>query len=129
MFALVGCSPPTSAYDDPWFNPNGGMWVPDPSVVAWMKVALDDDLRPAFEGRPNSGVPPTRYWFQYIGIGSGAGKTIGIIGRPFPVGPDANVTYFNAAFPEECVVFATYLPKERKIKNHSVGGFSCPPRI
>jgi hypothetical protein len=129
ILALVGCSPPTSAYDDPWFNPPGGTWVPDARVVARMKVALDDDLRPAFEGSVNSGVPPARYWFQYVGTGSGADQAIGIVGYPFPVPLAAKDTFLGAIVPEACHVFATYLPKQRRIKDSGVGGFYCPPRI
>src|SRR5229473_5495262 len=110
ILALVGCSPPTSAYDDPWFSPPGGTWVPDAVVVARMKIALDDELRPILEKHADSVMPPARYWFQYIGSGSGVDKTIGIVGRPFPVPSGADAGFLGAVIPEQCHVFASYLP-------------------
>jgi hypothetical protein len=94
-----------------------------------MKVALDDELRPRLEKHPDSDMPPARYWFQYIGSGSGIDKTIGIVGRPFPVPSGAGAVFLGAVIPEQCHVFANYLPKERKFKDVAVGGFHCPPRI
>jgi hypothetical protein len=129
LFILAACSPAKSSYDDPWFNPAGGEWVPDASVVARMKLALDHDFRSVFEARKNSRISPKRYWFQYVGTSSGADPAILIIGRPFPVPAHADSTFFNAMIPEECQIVATYLPKERKFKDSSLGGFNCPPRI
>jgi hypothetical protein len=103
--------------------------VPDAGVVARMKVDLDDELRPILEKRADSGIPPRRYWFQYIGVGSGVDKTIGIVGRPFPVPSGADVSFLGPVIPEQCHVFATYLPKGRRFKDFAVGGFYCPPRI
>jgi hypothetical protein len=129
IFALIACSQHTSAYDDPWFNPPGGTWVPDAGVVSDMKAALDDSLRPVLANRDDATMPPMRYWFQYLGNGSGVDKTIGIIGYPFPVPPGADASYLGAIIPEQCHVFGIYLPKERRFKELSVGGFHCPPRI
>jgi hypothetical protein len=125
----MGWSQPTSAYDDPWFNPPGGTWVPDTSVIARMKVALDDELHPLLERRVDTGMTPVRYWFQYSANGSGTDKLIGIVGYPFPVPSSAATTFFGAVIPERCHVFASYLPSERRIKEVAVGGFHCPPRI
>ena len=101
--------------------------MPDAGVVARMKVDLDDKLRPFL--RADSGISPKRYWFQYIGGGSGVDKTIGIVGRPFPVPSGADAGFLGAVIPEQCHVFATYLPNERRFKDFAVGGFYCPPRI
>lgn len=103
--------------------------MPDTGVVARMKVALDDELRPIFEKRVDTGIPPARYWFQYIASGSGGDKVIGVVGYPFPVPSGADATFFGAVIPERCHVFASYLPNERRVKNVAVGGFHCPPRI
>ena len=127
--ALLACTPPTSQYDDPWFNPPGGTWVPDRGVVSQMKVALNDELRPILEKRADSGMPSKRYWFQYIGNGSGVDRTIGIVGRPFPVPSGAEAVFLGAVVPEQCHVFASYQPNERRFKEVAVGGFHCPPRI
>jgi hypothetical protein len=53
--------------------------VPDAGLVARMKVALDDKLHPILEKHADSVMPAVRYWFQYIGSGSGVDKTIGIV--------------------------------------------------
>jgi hypothetical protein len=103
--------------------------VPDAGVVAHMKVDLDDELRPILEKPADSGMPPARYWFQYVGSGSGVDKRIGIVGRPFPVPSGADAVFLGAVIPEQCHVFASYLPNERRFKDFSVGGFYCPPRI
>jgi hypothetical protein len=94
-----------------------------------MKVALDDELRPILESRAASGMPAARYWFQYIGSGSGADNVIGIVGYPFPLRSGASDAFLGAVIPEQCHVFATYLPKERRFRELGVGGFYCPPRI
>jgi hypothetical protein len=103
--------------------------VPDAGVVARMKVALDDELRPILEKSADSGRTPMRYWFQFIGSGSGADKTIGIVGYPFPVPLGADASFHGAVTPEQCHVFANYLPDKRRFKDFAVGGFHCPPRI
>jgi hypothetical protein len=103
--------------------------VPDAVVATRMKVALDEGLRPILDRRADSALPPTRYWFQYIGSGSGEDKTIGIVGRPFPVPSGADARFLSAVFPEQCHVSAIYIPNERKFKYIALGGFRCPPRI
>ena len=126
---LVACFKHASANDDAWFNPPGGAWVPDAGMVSLMKNTLDESLRPALEAKADSRMPSARYWFQYVGLGSGVDKVIAIVGRPFPVPPGANAVYMGATIPEACHVFATYLPNEQKIAHFAVGGFHCPPRI
>ena len=103
--------------------------MPDLGVVSQMKVALNDELRPILENRADSGMPSKRYWFQYIGNGSGVDRTIGIVGRPFPVPSGADTVFLGAVIPEQCHVFASYQPNERRFKEVAVGGFHCPPRI
>jgi hypothetical protein len=115
--------------DDLWLDPPGGTWVPDAVIVGRMKVALDDELRPILRKRADSSIQPRRYWFQYIGGGAGVDKTIGIVGRPFPVPSGAGANFLGAVIPEQCHVFATYLPSERRFKDFALGGFYCPPRI
>ena len=129
VFVLVACSPHASANRDLWFNPPGGSWVPDAGMVSHMKTALDDALRPVLEKNADTGMPPTQYWFQYIGNGSGVDKMIAIVGYPFPVPSGADASFRGATIPESCHVFASYLPIKRRFKDLAVGGFHCPPRI
>ena len=103
--------------------------MPDAAMVSHMKTALDEALRPVLEKNVDTGMPPTQYWFQYIGSGDGTDKRIAIVGRPFPVSPRADAGFLGATIPENCHVFASYLPIERKIEHFSLGGFHCPPRI
>jgi hypothetical protein len=96
--------------------------VPDAGVVARMKLSLDSELRPILEKRADSSMPPARYWIQYIGSGSGIDKAIGIVGRPFPVPSGVDAVFLGAIIPEQCHVFASYLPNERRVKDVAVGG-------
>lgn len=114
--------------DEPWYNPSVGAWTPDAAIVSEMKIALDATLRQFFSesGRV---AQPVRYWFQYLGHGSGGSRTIDIRGRPFPVLPQANSkAFFGPWIPEDCIVQARLVPSQRRIENLVVGGF-CPPRI
>jgi hypothetical protein len=129
MLAAPAYTPHAPANDDPWFNPPGGTWVPDAQVVSEMKAAVDERLAPVLAGKGDSSLAPVKYWFQYIGNGSGVDKTIAIVGRPFPVSRGADAVYLGAVIPESCHVFGNYVPKERKLEAFSVGGFHCPPRI
>jgi hypothetical protein len=129
ILALAGCGARVSAHDDSWFNVPGGTWVPEAREVAHMQVALDDKLSPILDKRADSTIPPRRYWFQYFGSGSGVEKTIEIVGYPFPVPSDAPRSFHGAVIPEQCHVFASYVPKEHRFTQLSVGGFYCPPRI
>jgi hypothetical protein len=124
-----GTSVTRSSPDDPWFNPPGRTWIPDPVVVSDMKVALDEALRPILTKRGDLTRPPVRYWFQYVGQGSGVNKTIGVIGRPFPVLPRAAIEFLGAFIPEDCTVLARYVPSKRRIEDLAVGAFGCPRRI
>jgi len=126
--SVSGTSVTPSAPDEPWFNPPGGTWIPDPAVVSDMKAALDGGLRPILTERGDQTRPPVRYWFQYVGQGSGANKTIGVLGRPFPVSPRATTTFLGAFIPEDCHVQARYIPLERRMDDLVVGGFGCPRR-
>ena len=116
------------APDEPWFNPPGGTWVPDSADVSNMKDALDADLRPVLAAKAGETGPATRYWFQYLGQGSGASRTIEIWGRPFPVPSGVDTNFSGPIIPEDCHVFGSYVPSERKIRVN-VAGFNCPPRI
>jgi hypothetical protein len=116
------------ASDEPWYNPSGGTWTPDTAIVSEMKIALDATLRQFYSER-GIVAQPVRYWFQYLGRGSGGSRTIDIRGRPFPVLPRADTqAYFGPWIPEDCIVHARYVPSQRRIENLSVGGF-CPGRI
>jgi hypothetical protein len=111
--------------DEPWFNPLGGTWTPDAAIVSEMKIALDSALRQFLSARGKA-TQPERYWFQYLGHGSGSARTIDIRGRPFPVLPRADTkAYFGPWFPEDCIVHARYVPSQRRIEDLIVGGF-CP---
>jgi hypothetical protein len=103
--------------------------VPDAAMVSHMKTALDEAIRPVLNKNADTGMPPTQYWFQYIGSGDGTDKRIAIVGRPFPVSSGAGAGFLGATIPENCHVFASYLPIERKFEHFSLGGFHCPPRI
>ncbi len=129
IVALAACSPHEPAHDDAWFNTPDGTWTPDSGVVSEMKSALDVALGTAWDERPNTGMPPVRYWFQYFGFGSGTDKLIAIVGRPFPVPEWAAAAFHGAVIPEDCHIFATYQPGQRKFSQFSVGGFRCPPRL
>jgi hypothetical protein len=120
---------PAAAPDDPWFHPPGGTWLPDSAIVSDMKVALDVVLPVALAAKTDVALRPMRYWFQYQGRGSGADKVIELIGHPFPVSADATRTYFDVGIPENCVVSAHYDPIIKQIRDLSVGGLVCPPRI
>jgi hypothetical protein len=124
-----GTSVTRSSPDEPWFNPPGGTWIPDPAVVSDMKAAVDEALRPILAKRGDLTRPPVRYWFQYVGQGSGVNKTIGVIGRPFPVLQRAAIEFLGAFFPEDCHVLARYVPSKMRIEDLAVGGFGCPRRI
>ena len=114
--------------DEPWFSPSGGTWTPDAVIISEMKVALDGALRQVFAER-GVATSPVRYWFQFLGHGSGSDRTIDIRGRPFPVLPQAGTkAFFGPWIPEDCIVQARYVPSQRRIENLVVGGF-CPARI
>jgi hypothetical protein len=114
--------------DEPWFNPSGGTWIPDAVVVSEMRVALDSSLRAALAAKPTAVRPPTRYWFQYLGRGSGTESVIEFFGHPFPVSKRAATVYFDVTIPENCVVYGRYYPVAKKIEELRVG-LACPPRI
>jgi len=125
--SVSGTSVSTLTPDEPWFNPSGGTWTPDAVIISEMKVALDSALRPVFSERDGA-TPPVRYWFQFLGHGSGWHRTIDIRGRPFPVLPRADTkAYFGPWIPEDCIVHARYVPSQQRIENLVVGGF-CPAR-
>jgi hypothetical protein len=114
--------------DEPWYSPSGGTWTPDTAIVSEMQIALDATLRQFFSERGRV-AQPVRYWFQYLGHGSGGSRAIDVRGRPFPVLPQADTrAFFGPRIPEDCIVQARYLPSQRRIENLVVGGF-CPPRI
>ena len=120
--------PQSSGLDEPFYNPSGGTWTPDTAIVSEMKVAVDTTLRQFFLERGKVG-QPARYWFQYLGHGSGGSKTIDIRGRPFPVLPQADTKpFFGPWIPEDCIVHARYVPSQRRIEDLVVGGF-CPRRL
>ena len=127
--SLSGTSVSASTLDEPWFNPPGGTWIPNPAVVSDMKVALDAALRPILAERGEPTQPQVRYWFQYIGQGSGAKRTIGFLGHPVPVPQGAGTTFYGAYIPEACHVQARYVPSQRRIEDLVVGGFHCPRRM
>jgi hypothetical protein len=103
--------------------------MPDPAVVSDMKVALDVALRPILAEKGEPTQPPVRYWFQYVGQGSGDNRTIGLLGHPFPVRQGAATTFYGAFIPEACHVQARYMPSKRRIEGLVVGGFHCPRRM
>jgi hypothetical protein len=127
--SLSGTSVSPSTPDEPWFNPPGGTWMPDPAVVSDMKVALDVALRPILAEKGEPTQPPVRYWFQYVGQGSGDNRTIGLLGHPFPVRQGAATTFYGAFIPEACHVQARYMPSKQRIEGLVVGGFHCPRRM
>jgi hypothetical protein len=129
IVALAACSPPKPAHDDAWFNTPDGTWTADSRVVSEMKSAVDVALGTAWDERPNTGMRPARYWFQYFGYGSETDKSIAIVGRPFPVPEWAGASFHGAVIPEDCHIFANYRPRERKFSQFAVGGFNCPPRL
>ena len=125
---LSGTSVSPVTPDEPWFNPLGGTWTPDAVIISEMKIALDSVLRQSLSahGRPTS---PARYWFQYLGHGSGSARNIDIRGRPFPVFPGTDTkAYFGPWIPEDCIVHARYVPSQRRIEDFVVSGF-CPARM
>ena len=126
--SLSGTSVSPWPPDEPWFNPPGGTWTPDPVIIAEMKVALDSALRQFLSDRGRA-TQPVRYWFQFLGHGSGSTRTIDIRGRPFPVLPQPDTkAYFGPWIPEDCIVHARYVPSQRRIEDLVLGGF-CPARI
>jgi hypothetical protein len=129
LFALSiifsGATVPAAAADDPWFNPPGGNWTPDQTIVLKMKATLDASLRPVLEGKGEPTRSAARYWFQYLGKGAGISKTIFVFGRPFPIYPRASEEFFGAYIPESCHVEAIYRPDTNIIDNLVIG-FGCP---
>jgi hypothetical protein len=126
--SLSGTSVSPSTPDEPWFNPLGGTWTPDAVIISEMKVALDSALRQYLSERGRA-TQPVRYWFQFLGHGSGSARKIDIRGRPFPVLPQADTkAYFGPWIPEDCIVHARYVPSQRRIEDLVVGGF-CPARF
>jgi hypothetical protein len=116
--------------DELWVNSPGGSWTPDALLASDMKAALDSKLRPFLLSRGRTTLPAVRYWFQYIGQGAGARKTIEIQGQPFPVPPHPElIAFFRPWIPEACIVHARYVPDEGKIEDLAVGGVTCPARI
>ena len=114
--------------DEPWFNPLGGTWAPDAVITSEMKIAVDSALPQSLSARGRL-TSPVRYWFQYLGHGSGSARNIDIRGRPFPVFPQADTkAYFGPWIPEDCIVHARYVPSQRRIEDFFVSGF-CPARI
>jgi hypothetical protein len=125
---LSGTSVSPLTPDEPWFNPLGGTWTPDAVIVSEMKIALDSALRQLLSERGRA-TQPVRYWFQFLGHGSGSARNIDIRGRPFPVLPQADTkAYFGPWIPEDCIVHARYVPSQRRIEDLVVGGF-CPARL
>ena len=126
--SLSGTSVSPLTPDEPWFNPLGGTWTPDAVIVSEMKIALDSALRQLLSERGRA-TQPVRYWFQFLGHGSGSARNIDIRGRPFPVLPQADTkAYFGPWIPEDCIVHASYVPSQRRIEDLVVGGF-CPARL
>jgi hypothetical protein len=124
---LSGTSVSPLTSDEPWFSPSGGTWTPDAAIVSEMKVTLDSVLR-KLHSADGKATQPVRYWFQYLGHGSGSARTIDIRGRPFPLLPQADTkAYFGPWIPEDCIVHARYIPSQRRIENLVIGGF-CPAR-
>jgi hypothetical protein len=130
ILLLMAFSLRSAAPDEPWFNSRGGSWTPEPLLVSDMKAALDAELRPFLLSRGRSTLPAVGYWFQYLGQGSGARKTIEIQGQPFPVPPrPETIAFFRPWIPEACIVHARYVPSEGRIEDLVVGGVTCPVRI
>ena len=130
ILLLTAFSLRSAALDEPWFSSPGGSWTPDSLLASDMKAALDAKLRPFLLSRGRTTLPAVRYWFQYLGQGSGARKTIEIQGRPFPVPPHPEtIAFFRPWISEACIVHARYVPSEGKIEDLVVGGVTCPARI
>jgi hypothetical protein len=127
--ALQGGATAHAASEEPWFNPPGGTWIPNSAVVSAMKADFDAAIPPKLAAKVPATAPPTQYWFQYQGAGSGSSRTILLIGRPFPVPSRARQDLLSVFIPESCVIFAIYIPSERTYSRLEVGGLSCPPRI
>ena len=128
LAALLGGTA-LGAPEEPWFNPPGGTWTPNPAVVSMMKVDFDAAIPAKLAPKVTPSAPPTQYWFQYQGVGSESSPTILLYGHPFPVSPRAGQDLLNLFIPEVCVIFATYIPSERRFDRLEVGGLGCPPRI
>jgi len=94
-----------------------------------MKGDLNTAVAPMLTRKTTPSAQPVHYWFQYQGKGSGSDRTILLIGHPFPVSAGAEHTLYDVFIPESCVIFAIYVPLERRFKQLEVGGLSCPPRI
>jgi hypothetical protein len=128
VLTLAGCATPGGSPDGAWFNPPGGDWVPDPATIAAMKADLESNNE-VLNRNADPQKRPAKYWFQYQGKGSGPTRTIEFYGELYPISPDAERLFFDAFIPEICVIYASYLPEQRKFSNLALGGIKCPARI
>jgi hypothetical protein len=132
MFLLGACSPaplPPLAPAEVWLHPPGGSWTPDRLVVFDMKQALDTAVRPALEKNGDIRLPPGPYWFQYLGLGPSDDRYVFFVGRPFPIPVEAATEFRGGTIPEHCHIWGSYVPSSKTLKDFSVGGFHCPPRL
>jgi len=125
---LIAGAPADASFDEPWFNPPGGDWVPDQGVVASIKAELDANSD-ALAKYVDPTRPPAKYWFQYQGKGSGPNRTVVLLGFLYPISTGADLTLFDVAIPEACVISATYLPDKGKLTDLMLNGIKCPARI
>ncbi len=114
--------------DEAWFNPPGGDWVPEQAVVAAMKADLDANIS-VLKKYVDLQKRPAKYWFQYQGKGLGPNRSIEFNGHLYPISPEAEKSFIDMWIPENCVISAIYLPKERKFTYLVLGGIKCPARI
>jgi len=103
--------------------------MPDPPLSVEMERALGEALGPVLAIKANTKLPPTGYWFQSIGIGTGTSKMIEIEGFPYPVSAHPERITYIATIPEACHIHARYVLSERKIVDLEVRGLDCPPHI
>src|SRR5476649_2512539 len=125
---FTGVIPTGASPDEAWFNPPGGDWVPEQAVVAEMKADLDAN-NDVLEKYADPHIRPAKYWFQYQGKGSGPNRTIDLYGHIYPISAEAQKAFFDLFIPENCIISATYLPKERKFTYFALSGIKCPARI
>jgi hypothetical protein len=128
MALLLASKVFAATLEEPWFNPPGGTWVPDAAAVSDMRRTVDSVLTSSLAARSVAGDPPSRYWFQYQGRGSGADRIIVLIGHPFPISSSAETSFLDVSIPENCVVYAEYAPKAKQVRALNVSGLSCPRR-
>lgn len=128
LIIAQGCAS-MGAPNEPWFNPPGGSWIPDAATVTLIKIAVNRRLGGALADKARTSGPPVHYWFQYRGDKDGADQTIEVVGFPNPVDPGASGEFLDVWVPENCVISATYSPRDGKLTRFGVGGVACPPRL